>query len=684
MANSPPVAPWAKSPPTPLLQRGEVSKRERTLLPYSPTPLLPYSPSRPTPLLACFPSLPLPSILRLMIALEMVNNFPSSPGIYLMKAADGGIIYVGKARNLKKRVRSYVAGTGDSRIHIRFMVQLVSSVEYIVTDTEKEALILENTLIKQHHPKYNINLRDDKTYFSLRMDMKEPFPRLSIVRKVPSDGARYFGPYSSATSAKEVLKQLYKMFPLRHYPLASCMGRKRPCLYYQIKQCSAPCCGLITAAEYAVLAEGAALFLEGKNTEVARIYRARMTHASADMRYEDAARYRDLLHAIEVTVERQKVVARGGDSDVFGVYRQGDQMQIALLHIRGGSLTGSRGFLFDWEMETEEGLASFLNEYYGLDAPIPPRVLVPMPIPEPAALEELLSEKSGRKVTISAPQRGPKLEIVKLAQKNAQTAAEERAARESSSATLLGDLAERLNLPRPPKRIECYDISNIQGEMAVGSRVVFIDGRPDRSLYRRYRIKGVLQSDDFAMMREVLSRRFRPDSEEEVPDLIVVDGGIGQLNVLSAVLEELSVHEVEAAGLAKSRVARDMESEELSRSDERVFRPGRKNPISLRQNSAPLLLLVRIRDEAHRFAVTYHKTVRSKVMTSSELEGVPGIGGKRKKALLSRFGSLRGVREATLEELCGTQGMTESAAKALWEHLQKQKQKQKAGLGAGG
>ena len=606
-----------------------------------------------------------------MITLEMVTNFPSSPGIYIMKSADGTVIYVGKARNLKKRVRAYVKDSGDGRVHIRFMVQLVASVEYIVTDTEKEALILENTLIKKHRPKYNINLRDDKTYFSLRMDMKEEFPRLNIVRKVPADGARYFGPYSSASSARETLKQLYKMFPLRHYPLATCMSRKRPCLYYQIKQCSAPCCGLISAADYALLAEGAALFLEGKNGEIAKIYRSRMNQAAQEMRYEDAARYRDLLRAVEVTVERQKVVAHGGDSDVFGLYREGDQVQIALLHIRGGSLTGSRNFLFDWEMETEEGLASFLNEYYDLDAPIPPRILLPLPIPEPAALEELLSEKSGKKVTISAPQRGAKLEMVKLAQKNAQTAAEERAARESSSAHLLTELAERLHLPALPRRIECYDISNIQGEMAVGSRVVFVEGKPDRSLYRRYRIRGVLQSDDFAMMREVLSRRFKPESGEEKPDLIVVDGGIGQLNVLSAVLGELGVAGVEAAGLAKSRVARDMESGEVSRSDERVFRPGRKNPVSLRQNSAPLLLLVRIRDEAHRFAVTYHKAVRSKVMTTSKLDGVPGIGAKRKKALLSRFGSLKAVREATLEELVATPGMTESAAKAVWEHLQK-------------
>jgi len=604
-----------------------------------------------------------------MITLAMVNNFPSSPGVYLMKSSQGSVIYVGKARNLKKRVRAYVGDTRDSRIHIRFMVQQVESVDYLVTDTEKEALILENTLIKQHRPKYNINLRDDKTYFSLRMDMKEPFPRLSIVRKVPADGARYFGPYSSATSAKEVLKQLYKMFPLRHYPLATCMARKRPCLYHQIKQCSAPCCGLISVEEYAALAQGAALFLEGKNTEVARLYRTKMQKASQEMRYEDAARYRDLLRAIEVTVERQKMVAQGGDSDVFGLHRDGDRMQIALLHIRGGTLTGGRGFLFDWEMESEEGLASFLNEYYDLDAPIPQQVLIPSPIPEPGALEELLSDKAGRKVTISAPQRGPKLEMVKLAQKNAETAARERLARESSSATLLTELAEKLHLSRTPKRIECYDISNIQGEMAVGSRVVFIDGKPERSLYRRYRIKGVQQSDDFAMMREVLSRRFKAESTEELPDLIVVDGGLGQLSVLNAVLDELSVTGVEAAGLAKSRVARDMESEQISRSDERVFRPGRKNPITLRQSSAPLLLLVRVRDEAHRFAVTYHKAVRSKVLTGSALDGVAGIGEKRKKALLKRFGSLRGVKEAKLEELKGAPGMTEGVAEKLWGFL---------------
>ncbi|MBJ6725692.1 excinuclease ABC subunit UvrC [Geomesophilobacter sediminis] len=603
-----------------------------------------------------------------MITSEMISNFPSSPGVYLMKGKDDTVLYVGKARNLKNRVRAYV-GPGDTRLHIRFMVHLVESVQFIVTDTEKEALILENTLIKKHRPRYNINLRDDKTYFSLRLDFKEQFPRLTIVRKVPADGARYFGPYSSAHAAREVLKQIYKIFPLRHHPLAACLRRGRPCLYYQMKQCSAPCFGKITAEEYGELARGAALFLEGKNTEIGKIYRDRMLQASQEERFEEAARYRDLLRAIEVTVERQKVVAGSGDADVFGIFREGDRVQLALLHIRGGALTGSRSFCFDWEMETEEGLASFLNEYYDQDAPIPPQVLVPIPIPEPAALEELLSEKSGKKVTIHAPQRGSKLELVKLAQKNAQSTAEETKARENASSDLLDDLADKLDLSRLPRRIECYDISNIQGEFPVGSRVVFIDGKADRSLYRRYRIKTVQQSDDFAMMREVLSRRFKADNPEDPPDLIVVDGGIGQLNVLRAVLKELEIEGVEAAGLAKSRVTREMESAELQRSEERVFLPGRKNPVVMRQSSAPLLLLVRIRDEAHRFAVTYHKKVRSKELTSSELEGVVGIGEKRKKALLTHFGSLKAVKEASVEELVKLKGMTLGTAKALWEKL---------------
>ena len=609
-------------------------------------------------------------ILIAMIGSEITARFPSSPGVYIMKGADATVLYVGKARDLKKRIRSYFAASGDSRYHIRFLMARVTDIDFIVTDTEKEALILENTLIKQYRPRYNFNLRDDKTYFSLRLDMAEEFPRLTIIRKVTRDGARYFGPYSSAAAARTVLKQLYKLFPLRHYPMETCRKRKRPCLFYQLRQCSAPCHGLISREDYAALAEGAGLFLEGKNREIVRIFKERMAAAAAAEKYEEAGRFRDLVRSIEVTVEKQKVVAQGGDSDVVGFYRDDERLNIALLFIRGGSLIGSRNYSFSWEMDESEGIASFLNEYYNQDVFIPPEILLPVPVSEPAPLEELLSERRGKKVSIAVPRRGVRSELVRLAVKNAETSAQEKKKALESGESVLRELQERLHLQKSPRRIECYDISNIQGRLPVGSRVAFLDGKADKAHYRRYRIKGVDQSDDFAMMREVLSRRFRQGAvEEEYPDLIVVDGGIGQLNVLTRVLEELHVEGVAAAGLAKSRVEREMGGAEINRSDERIFLPGRKNPVVLRQNSAPLLLLARIRDEAHRFAITYHKKLRGRELVTSLLEGVPGVGKKRRNELLRHFGSMKRLGGATVAELLEVPGMSRTVAEAVWEHF---------------
>lgn len=605
-----------------------------------------------------------------MLCSDAVQNFPAAPGVYIMKGSGGVVLYVGKAKNLKGRVRSYFSASRDSRYQIQFLMAKVATIEFIVTDTEKEALILENTLIKQHRPKYNFNLRDDKTYFSLRMDPTEPFPRLTIIRRVAKDGARYFGPYSSATAAREVLKQLYKIFPLRHYPLESCRRRGRPCLFYQIRQCSGPCHDLISAEDYAALAEGAALFLAGKSQDLVKLYKQRMAEAAVQQRYEEAGRYRDLLNAIAITVEKQKMVSQGGDQDVLGFYRQGNQLEVALLFIRGGSLIGSRSYTLSWELDDAEGIASFLNEYYNREVFIPEEVLLPLRIAEPEALGELLAEKRGKKVAITCPSRGTRLELVKLAGKNAATACHDKERAKAGSAATLQELQERLQLAKLPRRIECYDISNIQGELAVGSRVSFNDGKPDKANYRHYRIRTVAQADDFGMMQEVLSRRFKPGTNEgELPDLIVVDGGIGQLNVLLRVLEELGVTGVAAAGLAKGRVAKGMTEQELRRSAERVFLPGRKNPVVLRQNSAPLLLLARIRDEAHRFAITYHRKLRGKASLASRLEEVPGIGAKRKKALLLRFGSEKKLQEAAVEELQAVHGMNEALAKALWSHL---------------
>jgi len=499
------------------------------------------------------------------------------------------------------------------------------------------------------------------------MDMRDEFPRLTIVRKVPRDGARYFGPYASASAAREVVKELYKIFPLRHYPLETCRRRNRPCLFYQIKQCSAPCHKLISREDYAALAEGTALFLEGKNRELLQILRKRMAVAAATEQYEQAVRFRDLLRSIEVTLERQKMVTGGGDADAIGLHRDGNRLEIAILFIRGGSMIGSRTYSHTWELDDAEGLASFLNEYYSREVFIPAEVLLPLPLPEYAALADLLSEQRGKRVAVICPRRGVKAEIVGLATRNAATAAAEKSAAAGGMESTLRELQERLHLPALPCRIECYDISNIGGRHAVGSRVAFRDGRADKSLYRHYRIRTVDQADDFSMMREVLGRRFRHAAEGDRPNLIVVDGGIGQLNVLTRVLDELGITNVSAAGLAKSRITRGMSKAELERSDERIFLPGRKNPVVLRQNSSPLLLLARIRDEAHRFAITHHKLVRGKAAIASVLGEIDGVGVKRQRALLLHFGSLKRLKEASVEELMEVKGMTRKVVEAVRE-----------------
>ena len=599
-----------------------------------------------------------------------ISAFPATPGVYLMKDTAGTILYIGKARNLKTRVRSYFGKGRDSRYQIQFLMSRVSDIEFIITDTEKEALILENTLIKQHRPRYNISLRDDKTYFSLRMDMREEFPRLTIVRKVPRDGARYFGPYASGLAAREVLKQLYKIFPLRHYPLDTCRQRRRPCLFYQIRQCSAPCHGLISREDYAALAEGAALFLEGKNPELLKILKLRMHAAAATQSFEEAARYRDLIRHIETTLEKQKIVTGAQDTDVIGYCRRESRLWLTLLYIRGGSMIGSRHFDFEWEMENGEGIHSFLNQYYGLEVYVPAEVLLPIPIDDATAFAELLGEMRGRKVTVTFPRRGTKEELVRLANRNAETAAREKMDSAEKMDQILLDLQQRLHLHRMPRRIECFDISAIQGRNAVGSGIAFSDGQPDKNRYRRFRIRTVDQPDDFAMMHEVLTRRFsRGKAEGDLPDLIIVDGGIGQMNILLRVLAELEISGVDVAALAKSRVTREMTAEEVQRSEERVFLPGRKNPVVLRQNSAPLLLLARVRDEAHRFAITYHKKLRDRETISTELAQVPGIGEKRSKELLRQFGSLKNIRQASIDELAAVSGMNRRAAEVVWQHL---------------
>ena len=603
---------------------------------------------------------------------EKIRQFPTSPGVYLMRDGAGEIIYIGKARSLRHRVRSYFKQTADSRYHVKFLMAKVVDIGVLLTDTEKEALLLENSLIKQHHPRYNLNLKDDKTYFSLRVNPHEEFARFTVVRKRPHDDARYFGPYSSGSAAREVLRQMIRMFPLRHYPLAVCMSRKRPCLYHQIGQCSAPCHGLITREEYAELVRGAMLFLEGKGRQLVAEFKRRMIEASEHMHYEEASRWRNLLRSIEVTVEKQKVVLRGGDSDVVGFHRDGSRVEIALLFIRAGVLSGSRLFSVCWELDDEAAISAFLQQYYTDAVYIPEEIMLPLDIEDRELLSELFGEMKGRKVSLFIPQRGTKRELVAMAGKNAMSVVRERDEKAATSEAVLVDLSARLKLSRIPRRIECYDISTIQGRFSVGSCVVFTSGRSDRTNYRHYRIKTVDGQDDFAMLREVFMRRFRAESREKggLPDLVVVDGGVGQLNAVQQILVELGLSGAfDLASLAKSRVLHDVTAQDVRKSDERVFIPGRKNPVVLRQNSAPLLLLAAIRDEAHRFAIGYHRKLRGKEGLASMIETVTGIGPKRRTALLKYFGSMQRLKEAVVEEIMAVPGISRAAAEAVYSEL---------------
>lgn len=603
---------------------------------------------------------------------EKLSQLPNSPGVYVMKDAGGAVIYVGKARNLRQRVRTYFSQSGDSRWHVRFLVARIADLDIILTDTEKEALLLENTLIKQHRPRYNLDLKDDKTYFSLRVDLQEQYPRFNIVRKISRDGARYFGPYSSASAARDVLRHLTRMFPLRHYPLSACMSRKRPCLYHQIGQCSAPCHGLISAEEYAELLKGAMLFLEGKGKDLVARFKRCMQEASEQMRYEEASRWRNLLRSIEQTVEKQKVVLQSGDCDVIGFCREGSQLELAQLFIRGGLVNGSRLYNLEWELDDAEGVASFIRQHYSEATFIPDEILVPLPLEDGEPLGELLSDIRGRKVIISCPRRGTKRELVELAGKNAVSALRARAERRISSEAVLEELRTRLQLAHTPHRIECYDISTIQGRFSVGSGVAFSEGVPDKERYRRYRIRTVQGQDDFAMLKEVFTRRFSAEKieQEGVPDLVVVDGGIGQLNAVQEIVVELGLAgRFDLVSLAKSRTGRAMRSSEVDKSAERVFLPGRRNPVVLKQNSRALLLLAAIRDEAHRFAIGYHRTLRGKEGVTSGVEQIPGIGDKRSKALLRHFGSLQKLKEATIEEIAAVKEMSTASAQKLYAWL---------------
>jgi excinuclease ABC subunit C len=446
------------------------------------------------------------------------------------------------------------------------------------------------------------------------------------------------------------------------------MNRARPCLYHQISQCSAPCHQLISPEQYGSLVDGAVLFLEGKSKALVAGFKQRMKEAAELQRYEEAARWRDLLQAIDTTLERQKVVSQGGESDILGLARDGERLAVALLFIRSGNLSGSSVLHGTGELGDGDALSAFIQRYYDAERTIPDELLLPQPLDDQSALEEWLSELKGRKVRLMHPQRGEKVELVALAGRNAQAALQEKNAAQQGTELTLAALQQKLALPTLPRRIECYDISTLQGRHSVGSGVAFLDGTPDKARYRRYRIKTVEGQDDFAMLQEVFSRRFSPQRIDQwgLPDLVVVDGGIGQLNSALAIIEELGLRDrLPVVSLAKSRVQGDGKDASVERSEERVFLPGRRNPVKLRQDSAPLRLLAAIRDEAHRFAIEYHRSLREHETLHSALRNIPGVGPQRERLLLTRFGSLEGVRRATPEQLAAVAGIGEELAEQI-------------------
>ncbi len=603
---------------------------------------------------------------------EQLPRLPAAPGVYLFRDRGGKVIYVGKAKNLRARVRSYARG-GDERSQVPFLLRHIASVESLVTANEKEALVLENNLIKQYKPRYNIRLKDDKTYVSVKVTIGQKWPRVFATRKVVQDGAAYFGPFTSAYALHQTLDTIRKVFPLRTCSDTVFRNRSRPCLEYQIKRCLAPCCLPVDAEEYRRYLREACLLLEGKDQALRQALERRMQEAAQALRFEEAARLRDQIAALDRTVEQHRAVSRERtDRDVFGLYREGGFIEISVLFVRAGKITGSQAYgLEDFEFSDEEVLEAVLTQFYQGERHVPDEILLPAEISDADVREEYLGEKKGKRVAIVTPRRGSRLELVRMARENARQAFGSRTDARSQREKMLEQLGRSLRLRNAPKRIECFDISNIQGALAVGSMVVFDEGEPQRSRYRRFKVKSSGGADDFGMMYEVLTRRFRRAKEEgELPDLVVVDGGKGQLNVALAVFEELGITGVDAVALAKMRAERAPRSEEVRRSPERVFLPGRKKPVILRRNSTALFLLQRIRDEAHRFAISYHKKLRKKARMRSALEDVAGVGAGRRRALLRHFGSVARIRQATCEEISRVPGVSERLARQIKAHLE--------------
>lgn len=601
---------------------------------------------------------------------EKLKILPKQPGVYLMKDKYDEIIYVGKAKVLRNRVRSYFQDSRNHSYKTDIMKQHIADFDYLVTDSEVEALILESNLIKKHQPHFNIRLKDDKTYPFIKVTIKEDYPRVYKTRLVKKDGARYFGPFADVNAVYKTLKILQKLFPIRLCKKRIVDGEfvERGCLNYHIKKCQGPCVGAISKNEYHQMVREVILFLEGKSDQLIRDLKVRMQQAAEGLDFEQAAFYRDSIKAIEKTTQSQKVVAEDlVDRDVIAVAMEEDKACLQVLIIRQGRLMGQEYFIMEGTAEEELGevLSAFMKQYY-LNQPILPReILLEISVSDEEAIDEWLRNVAGRKVALHVPQKGMKRRLVEMAQKNAQENLKKEKIKEafSSDRPLKGvkELQQYLMMEKPPIRIEGFDISHIQGTDTVASMVVFENGKPKKEDYRRFKIQVAEGSpDDFASMNEVVGRRYRRVTEEglKMPDLILIDGGKGQLNAAINILQDLGIYNQPIFGLAKR--------------EEEVFIPDRSDPIIIPRQSEALYLIQRVRDEAHRFAVSFHRQLRSKRMTHTLIDEIPGVGPKRRQALLQHFGSLEKIRSASIEELCEVEGISQKTAEVIREFLDAQ------------
>ena len=584
---------------------------------------------------------------------DKLEHLPVRPGVYLLKDAEGRVLYVGKARVLRDRVRSYFQASRPVDPRRGDLVSEVTDLDLVLTDTEMEALALENNLIKRHKPRYNVLLRDDKNHPYLKLTLAEEYPRLHVVRRVAEDGNAYGGPYIPASLGRRTASLTHKAFGVRSCKVLLNGRRPRPCLQYQIRRCLAPCVAEICSLDrYRKAAQDARLFLEGRTEEVVRRLRGEMEGAAATDRFEEAASLRDQILTLERLETPQKITTRDMEErDLFGVHVEGDRAALQVFPVRDGKVVGREAFLLDRLTEPETVLASSIQQYYSDGRYVPREVLVPAPLPDHDLLERWLTVRRGSGVRIRVPRRGEKVRLLDLVMRNARLAfdLEWRHPRKQSQ-EILRSLRDLLDLDIEPRRIECFDVSNLQGSDIVASMVAFDDGLPKKSEYRKFRIRGVAGApDDFASMREVVGRRYRRLLEEgrELPDLILVDGGKGQLGAAVGALEELGIADQAVASLAKR--------------EEAIFVPGAEAPIVLPRSSPVLQLVQRVRDEAHRFAVGFHRSSRTLRTLRSELDDVPGVGPARRRKLLSRFGSLRGVRTASEAELAASVGPATAA-----------------------